>query len=291
MMGYGRVADSSDPKILPLGSPVDQRAYDPDVHPSKPFVSFDQPLYKGIACYVRLRPIENWEDIMQAHKKGSEPFDAGVEARPSHGPERLSGVNKTGTVPLPTFLIIGAQKSATRWLRINLGEHPQVFTADTESHFFSRDRFFRQGLDWYRAHFGDWDGEPIVGEATPGYMIWRNNPAKMAARVDESLPGVKLLALLRNPVDRAYSAFIHHMWRGRISTETDLLERVRGVAPEHDRQGLVAGGWYAASLAPYFERFGERLQVFLHDDALADSKHLYGRALEHIGASPGFVPP
>jgi len=291
MMGYGKVTDSTDSKIHPLGSPVNQRAYNPDAHPNKPFVRFRQPLYKGIACYVRLRPIENWEDILQAHKKGSEPFDAGVEVQASHRPEKLSSVNKAAAVPLPTFLIVGAQKSGTRWLRTNLGAHPQVFTADAEPHFFSRDRSFRQGLDCYRAAFEGWDGEPIVGEATPGYMMWLNNPAKMAARIDETLPDVRLLALLRNPVDRTYSAFIHHMMRGRIPADADLLEWVRSVAPEHEKHGLVTGGWYAASLAPYFERFGERLQVFLHDDALADPKHLYSRALEHIGASPEFVPP
>ena len=198
-------------------------------------------------------------------------------------------------LPLPTFLIIGAQKSATRWLRMHLGMHPEIFAPDSEPSFFSCDRCgsdpFERGLDWYRTNFEDWDGEPIVGEATPAYMMWREDPAETAARIDESLPGVRLMALLRNPVDRTYSAFIHHMRRGRIPADSDLLDRVRSVPPEDDELSLITGGWYAASLRPYIARFGERLRVFLHDDVVEKPESLYARALEHVGASPGFLPP
>lgn len=194
-------------------------------------------------------------------------------------------------LPLPTFLIIGAQKSATRWLRGHLGEHPRVFTASSEPSFFNSHRFFKEGLEWYRTNFEGWDGEPIVGEATPAYMMWNRKPARIAARIDETLPDVRLMALLRNPVDRTYSAFIHHMQRGRISADMNLLDRVRSRAPEDDKLALIAGGWYAASLRPYFASFGERLRVFLHDDVIQDPEGLYAQALEHIGASPGFLPP
>lgn len=192
------------------------------------------------------------------------------------------------TTPLPTFLIIGAQKSATRWLRLNLGEHPEVFTAGGEPSFFSR--HFDHGLDWYRATFDGWSGEQIVGEATPAYMMWRRDLDRIPLRIEKSLPDVRLMALLRNPVDRAYSAFIHHMRRGRVPPDADLLEWVRSLSPENDALRLVAGGWYAGSLAPYFARFGERLRVFVHDDAAQDPEGLFAQALEHIGASPGFVP-
>jgi hypothetical protein len=216
-------------------------------------------------------------------------------------------MSASNTLPLPTFLIIGAQKSATRWLRAHLGMHPEVFTAETELSFFSSDHLrvlatgtepsplsgdrFERGLGWYRTNFDGWDGEPIVGEATPAYMMWHRDPARIAARIDESLPDVKLIALLRNPVDRTYSAFIHHMRRGRIPPGADLLERVSSVAPEDDELGLITNGWYAASLRPYFARFDERLRVFLYDDVIEDPEGLYARALEHIGASPGFLPP
>ena len=323
MMGCQRITDSSNPAIHPLNSPINQRAYDSEVHSDKPFVRFHRPIYREIVCYVRLRPVKNWKDILRAREgceqldtdgkvqisKRQKPYVRSVLAalprvvrtslfagglskkRSEQAPTRSRNANKSVAPPLPTFLIIGAQKSATRWLRTNLGAHPQVFTADTESHFFSRSRYFRLGLDYYRTHFEGWDGEPVVGEATPGYMMWIDDPPTMAARIDESLPNVRLLALLRIPVDRTYSAFIHHMRQGRIPADAGLLGWVRSVAPKDDPQGLIAGGWYAASLTPYFERFGERLQVFLHDDVVDHPKRVYSRALEHIGASPDFVPP
>src|SRR5690349_3233083 len=117
----------------------------------------------------------------------------------------------SAVLPIPTFLIIGAQKSATRWLRMNLGEHPDVFAASREIEFFNSKRFERDGVDWYRAQFDGWSGERIVGDATPGYMFWRHRPDVMAERMHETVPDVRLIAILRNPVDRAHSAVLHHV--------------------------------------------------------------------------------
>src|SRR4051812_38372679 len=104
----------------------------------------------------------------------------------------------------PTFVIIGAQKSATRWLRINLGQHPEIFTAESEIHFWNNGhRVEKLGLDWYREQFEGWNGERIVGEATPGYMFWRHGPETVARRIKDHHPDVKVIAILRNPVDRA----------------------------------------------------------------------------------------
>jgi hypothetical protein len=193
--------------------------------------------------------------------------------------------------PLPTFLIIGAQKSATRWLRTNLDEHPEVFTAPGEPGFFNdEDRWKREGIDGYRSHFVGWSGEPNVGESTPGYMMWTQRPEVVAARIHRALPEVRLIALLRNPVDRARSAMLHHILKKRLPDDTDLLELIRRVPPEQDQLGLVSGGWYAASLAPYVELFGDRLLVLLHDDVLADPTGSFTRVISHLGATP-FTPP
>ncbi len=202
-------------------------------------------------------------------------------------------MNYSDMPPLPTFLIIGAQKGGTRWLIKNLQPHPDVFAAETELSFFGSNEDFDKGLDVYRAKFEGWSGEPVVGESTPGYMMWRQDEGlqrKIAARIDDSLPGVKLIALLRNPVDRTYSAFLHHMRKHRISTDENLLERIRSVDPKEDRLSLISGGWYAESLTPYFERFGERLKLFLQDDIAAEPERIYSQVLEHIDASKEFLP-
>jgi uncharacterized protein (TIGR03086 family) len=201
------------------------------------------------------------------------------------------GVMPDSEVPLPKFLIIGAQKSGTRWLRVNAGRHPDVYTAPSETMFFhSPERFGAGGLEWYRAQFPGWAGEPIVGEATPGYMMWRHRPRQVAKRIADVVPDVRLIAILRNPIDRADSAMSHFIKRGRLPRDSSLLELVSRTPPEHDRWCLVSGGWYAASLKPYRELFGDRLLVLLHDDITDDPRRVYERVMHHIGAAPDFVP-
>ena len=193
--------------------------------------------------------------------------------------------------PLPTFLIIGAQKSATRWLRLNLGLHPDVYTAPTEVEFFNNsERFQTLGIPWYRAQFEGWAGQQFVGEATPGYMFWRHRPAVLAERVQEVVPDARLIAILRNPVDRAQSALVHHIEFRTLPRGTDLLDLVRHTPPERDPLGIVSGGWYAASLEPFQERFTDQLLVLLHDDIEDDPRGFYDRSLRHIGAPPDYAP-
>ena len=198
-----------------------------------------------------------------------------------------------GGCALPTFIIIGAQKCATRWLRINLGEHPDIFTAKSEMHFWNNGhRVDKLGTDWYRDRFEGWNGEPIVGEATPGYMIWRHHPDFVAERMKQHHPEARLIAILRNPVDRAQSAMMHHIRRDRIPAKSRLVDVVRERnPPESDWFCLISGGWYAASLEPFMERFGDRLLVLFHDDVRTDPARPYRAALEHVGADPSFVPP
>lgn len=195
--------------------------------------------------------------------------------------------------PSPTFLIIGAQKSATRWLRVNLGEHPDVFTASQEISFFNAPRRVRRlGLEWYRQQFVGWEGEPVVGESTPGYMIWRHDPTDVARRIERALPDVRLIAILRNPIDRANSAMVHHIRRGRLPAKTKLVKVVKKKRnPRIERLGLINGGLYADSLRPYAKRFGDRLLVLLHDDVVKNPRAVYQQALRHVGALPTVVPP
>jgi hypothetical protein len=196
--------------------------------------------------------------------------------------------------PLPTFVIIGAQKSATRWLRTNLGKHPDVFTAPAELHFWNRPRRVAQpdGLSWYRDKFVGWEGEPIIGEATPGYMIWRHHPEKVAARMNEHLADARLIAILRNPIDRANSAMWHHIRRRRLPRDSRLVDVVRAREPaDKDRLCLVSGGWYAQSLAGYADLFGDQLLVLLHDDLANDALGLFRRASAHVGAETSFAVP
>jgi hypothetical protein len=208
-------------------------------------------------------------------------------ARGSPGAADVSGV-----APLPTFVIIGAQKSATRWLRQNLGRHPDIYIPPRELKYFNHPkRVDVLGTAWYRAQFDGWAGEAIIGEGTPGYMMLGHRPADVARRIQATVPEARLLALLRNPVDRAFSAFLHHKRAERIHPRARLLDTVRRCQPEDDWMGIVAGGWYAASLGPYVELFGDQLLVLIHDDIEQDPQSVYVSALRHVGAPTDFEPP
>lgn len=200
----------------------------------------------------------------------------------------MSGSNGPRIV-LPTFIIIGAQKSATRWLRINLDAHPDIFTVEGEPSFFNSRRFCLEASK-YAERFEEAADIGIRGEATPGYMMWRADRYLVPCRIRGTLPDAKLIALLRDPIERAYSGFLHHQRRGRIAPNAEFLEYVFGVEPERDPLKLIAGGWYWASLEPYVQLFGHNLLVLRHDDVCDRPEEAYRQVLLHVGADSNFEP-
>jgi hypothetical protein len=115
---------------------------------------------------------------------------------------------------LPDFLIIGAQKCGTNSLYDLLTQHPHVERAITkELNYFNL--HFEKGIEWYRSQFPlprrKEERKPITGEATPDYLFY-SDAASRAAKV---VPQARLIVLLRNPVDRAYSHYHHQIRKGR----------------------------------------------------------------------------
>lgn len=115
---------------------------------------------------------------------------------------------------LPDFIILGAMKCGTSSLYFYLASHPQVLTPTRkEIHFF--DNNFEKGDGWYRSHFPAIAkmkfGGYVTGEASPYYLYHPH----VAGRIYRKIPSVKLIALLRNPVDRAISHYWHQVNKGR----------------------------------------------------------------------------
>ena len=105
---------------------------------------------------------------------------------------------------LPDFLGIGTQKGGTTYLHGLLQQHPQVLLAHPkELHYFSLHH--GQGLDWYANHFAEAKAEQRCGEITPYYLF---HPLA-AERIHAVIPAVKLIVLLRDPVERALSQYFH----------------------------------------------------------------------------------
>lgn len=113
----------------------------------------------------------------------------------------------------PDFLIIGAQKSGTSALYELLSQHPQVIQRPGEVHFF--DVHYHLGVDWYKTQFQGKGGRwRVVGDKSPYYLYHPLVPK----RAHSLLPKAKLIVLLRNPIDRAYSQY----WMNKRKNQENL---------------------------------------------------------------------
>jgi hypothetical protein len=196
--------------------------------------------------------------------------------------------------PLPSFIIIGAQRSATRWLRANLSQHPDVYIPPFEMNYFNDpERMAALGTRGYRGKFETWAGEPIIGESSPNYLLWgATNTHDTAEAIRRTFKGnVKLIALCRNPIDRAYSAIVEHIKRGRLPKDATLPNLLVDHLDVVDELGILKAGQYTMCLFPYLQFFDrENLLIEVVDDIADKPEEVYARVLDHIGAAPGFTP-
>ena len=115
----------------------------------------------------------------------------------------------------PSFIIAGAPKSGTNSLREYLRSHPKIFMPPGEVHYF--DDNYEKGIEWYLNFFKEAKEDYLLGEKTPNYM-YRVDIAENIYRLN---PKMKLIFLLRDPVDRAYSNYWHNFKAGRINKYFD----------------------------------------------------------------------
>ncbi len=216
------------------------------------------------------------------------------------------GVEVRAPVTMPNFLIIGAQKAGTTSLYYYLKQHPQIYMSPVkEAHFFDQDEGeeadFRgpgrsptapiTSIDDYRALFRGVTSERAVGEATPSYIYIPEAPGRIRRR----LPDAKLVAVLRNPADRAYSAFLHTVRSGR----EPLTDFARALGEEearirdnwHPLFHYRQRGFYHDQLGRYFDAFGrDRVGVYLYEDLRADPLGVLGGIFRFLGVDETFVP-
>lgn len=212
---------------------------------------------------------------------------------------------------LPNFLIIGGQKCGTTSLYSYLGQHPSVLRATPkEVHFF--DERFHRGLNWYRAHFpmatsrllinlrGD---ACLVGEASPYYMFHPLVPL----RVHTLLPQARVIALLRNPVDRALSHYHHQVRKGRetlsfeeaveqetcrLSGEVDrMIEDPRYRSFNHRHYSYLSRGLYLEQLQRWAQVFRrDQMLILRAEDLFVDPSSTFKQVCEWLQLRPIHLP-
>ena len=197
----------------------------------------------------------------------------------------------------PSFLILGAQKSGTTWLSTMLHQHPEVCMPDKkELHFFSKLSRFKRGLNWYRRQFQPTSQTRAIGEATPNYFWTVQDQDEQEVNgqnmdipqlVKQSFPELKFVLLLRDPVERAISAYYHHIRAGRISPESRILD----VA---DRFGILSMGFYDVHLTNWLGFFPkESFLILLYEEVFQEEERAATiRAVSsHLGIEPSFEAP
>jgi len=196
----------------------------------------------------------------------------------------------------PTFLVIGAYKAGTTSLHHVLRAHPDVFVpARREPSFFAFvDAPEPTNPAWasavrdeseYLALFADAGSATAAGEVSPEYLLHHAAPQSIARR----LPDVTLLAVLRNPVDRAFSDWVMYRREGQ---EKLTFEDALGVQEARQAVGDATGfylatGQYADQIARYQDRFGrDQLHVWLYEDISTDPASAYAEMFAAIGVDP-----
>ena len=202
---------------------------------------------------------------------------------------------------LPSFLIIGGQRSGTTSIHYSLMEHPNIYMSRRkEVDFFLRAadgnlpawmdrddaRRVPRTLAEYAALFDEAGSAQAVGESSPSYLS-----GAVAPRIAAALPQVKLIAILRHPVDQARS--ILGTWLGRTPTPEELSEWLaaqnrcgpRGTPP------LVTHGRYVHHLMPYFRHFDRRqIKVVLFEDLTARPQDVLREIQEFLEVEPIDLP-
>jgi hypothetical protein len=212
---------------------------------------------------------------------------------------------------MPNFLLIGAAKSGTDALCAYLAQHPDVYLSGSkEPNFFvaegmpeipyrgpgDRETLRRLNM-WvttladYQSLFADVSGQRAVGEGSTWYLYHERAPGRIRAHV----PDARLIAILRNPVDRAYSAFTMLMRDGRETTS----DFERALQSEDAR---VGAGWepvwhyrrmglYHAQLCRYYTEFrGDQVHVVLYDDLVSRPREVARELFRFLEVDDRFEP-
>jgi hypothetical protein len=191
---------------------------------------------------------------------------------------------------LPDFLIAGAPRSGTTWLYHLLARHPGAHMASPprpEPKFFLADELYARGLEWYaRTWFEHAPVDAICGEKSTNYL----ESAAAARRIARDLPSVKLVFILREPAERAWS---NYLWSRMNGMESETFEQALALEESRERNLLperrfsrphayFSRGLYADLLQPWFELFPRQNilclrceDIALHPRPLAERLHQF----------------
>jgi hypothetical protein len=182
---------------------------------------------------------------------------------------------------LPNLIIIGGLKCGTTSIHHYLGLHPEVqMSKPKELNFFVEELNWDLGLDWYRARFDD--RFAVRGESSPHYT---NMPRfrGVAERIERHCPDTKLIYMVRDPIERILSHWVHAKGTGYEPGEMDVVLSRPDTA-------YVQRSLYSMQLQPYLERFArERIELVTQEELQGDRQETMRRAFSFAGVDEGFT--
>lgn len=178
----------------------------------------------------------------------------------------------------PDFIIIGAMKCATSSLHDQLALQKGIFmSTPKEPNFFSNDDVYQQGLDWYASLFAGTEQHMLCGESSTHYTKLPTYPETLD-RMRSYLPDVRLIYVMRHPIDRLVSQYIHH-W-----TEAEVSSDINTAIDKHPE--LFEYSCYAKQLAPFLNVYGpDRILPVFFESLTSRPQHELERVCQFIGYS------
>ena len=182
---------------------------------------------------------------------------------------------------LPDFIIIGAMKAGTSAISAFLQKHPQIYLPDeAEVCVFHRDHLYARGIEFYASFFEAAPDGKRIGEKSPSYIFTPSVPARIAGW----MPAVKLIAVLRNPVEQALS--LHRMLVAKGSERRSFGEAIRAT-PDYVDQSR-----YHAHLSRYLDHFPPgQLRILFYEDLRADPEQFCKGVLRYLDVDDNILPP
>jgi hypothetical protein len=188
-------------------------------------------------------------------------------------------------VRVPNFIVIGAMKCGTSTLHTQLSMQFRIgMSCVKEPSYFSNDEVYARGHDWYASLFGNADEGALVGESSTNYTKLPTYPTT-AKRIKAAVPNARLIYMMRDPIERIVSHYIHEWTMGTFGSSID------DTITQHPE--VIDYGRYAYQLAPYLELFGFEsvLPVFLERFATYPQEEMrrIGRFLD-VGEQLAWIP-
>ena len=202
------------------------------------------------------------------------------------------------------FIVIGAQKAGTTSLFRYMQAHPLIYVPpEKEAPYFDRDDRLQRGWDWYTDEFfhnAPQDNKVLRGTVTPQYL----SDIRVSQRIAELLPQVKLIAILRNPIERAYSHYrMVARWGAEEKTFSEAIDylltkplwaqaRTSPKGLEYQNLTYIAWGEYGRLLSHYHQLFNPAQLLILFTEHLAQAPlDVVRTVLQYLNLEDTFVPP